>query len=229
MTYFLYYVIILPTKEKEFYMAKNNYKLKEILEFIADYSKNNAFPPSIREIQNQFGFRSTSTVSYYLRKLEANGDLINKGRKNRALSISDRYLNANPKYKPKFLNTDFSVVPLVGNVTAGQPILAEENYEDSFYIPTNMFRGDNLFMLKVIGESMIDAGIYDGDKIIVRQQNTAENGEIVVALIENSATVKTYYKEDGRVRLQPQNPNMSAMYFDNIAILGKVIGLIRQF
>ena len=117
----------------------------------------------------------------------------------------------------------------MGNVTAGQPILAEENYEDSFYIPTNMFRGDNLFMLKVIGESMIDAGIYDGDKIIVRQQNTAENGEIVVALIENSATVKTYYKEDGRVRLQPQNPNMSAMYFDNIAILGKVIGLIRQF
>lgn len=215
--------------KKEFFMAKNNHRVQEILEYIADYSKNNGFPPCIREIQDHFGFRSTSTVSYYLRKLEASGELINKGRKNRALSISDKYFDENPIYKPKFLNTDFTVIPLVGNVTAGIPILAEDNYEDSYYIPTNLFHGDNLFMLSVSGDSMIDAGIFSGDKIIVRQQNYAENGEIVVALIENSATVKTYYKEEGRIRLQPQNPTMSAMYFDNVSILGKVIGLIRKF
>lgn len=210
-------------------MAKNNLKLKQILEFIAEYSKQNAYPPSIREIQEELGFRSTSTVAYYLKKLEDNGDLVNRGRKNRALTISDKYYDINPSFKPKFMNTDFKIVPLIGTVTAGLPILAEENYEDSFYIPTNLFHGDNLFMLTVSGESMINAGIYDGDKIIVRQQNTAENGEIVVALIENSATVKTYYREDGRIRLQPENPTMSAMYFDNLTILGKVVGLIRQF
>ena len=209
-------------------MAKNNQNVDNMLNYIATYSKDNGFPPSIREIQDKFNFKSTSTVSYYLKKLEDRGDIINKGRKNRTLTVSPRYFDAHPEFKNKILDKDFNVIPLVGNITAGQPILAEENYEESFFIPTNLFRGDNLFMLTVIGESMIEAGIYDGDKIIVRQQNTAENGEIIVALIDNSATVKTYYKENNRIRLQPENSTMASMYFDNITIMGKVVGLIRN-
>ncbi len=209
-------------------MAKNNQKVEDMLSYIANYSQENGFPPSIREIQDKFNFKSTSTVSYYLRKLEQRGDLVNKGRKNRALSVAPHYFEEHPEYKAKMLDKEFNMIPLVGNVTAGQPILAEENFEESFFIPTNLFRGDNLFMLTVSGESMIEAGIYNGDKIVVRQQNTAENGEIIVALIDNSATVKTYYKESNRIRLQPENSTMQPMYFDNITILGKVVGLIRK-
>lgn len=220
---------IKSTNEKESFMAKKNQTYDEILEYIARFTKNNGFPPSVREIQANFHFRSTSTVSYYLRKLEESGQLINRGRKNRALSVSESFYVDNPVYKPKFLNSNFAVVPLLGNVTAGQRILAEENHEDEYYIPTNLFHGDNLFMLTVQGESMIEAGIFSDDKIIVRQQNYAEDGEIVVALIENSATVKTYYKDKDKIRLQPANSTMSAMYFDNLTILGKVIGLIRKF
>ena len=209
-------------------MAKNNQKIDYMLDYIASYSKDNGFPPSIREIQNKFNFKSTSTVSYYLKKLEERGDVVSKGRKNRTLTISPRYYDEHPELSKKFLDKDFNLIPLLGCITAGQPILAEENYDESFFIPTNLFRGDNLFMLTVSGESMIEAGIYDGDKIIVRKQETAENGEIVVALIENSATVKTYYKEENRIRLQPENSTMQPMYFDNISILGKVIGLIRK-
>ena len=209
-------------------MAKNNQNIDNMLEYIASYSHNNGFPPSIREIQSKFNFKSTSTVSYYLKKLEDRGDIINKGRKNRTLTVAPHYFDEHPQYFNKILEKDFNMIPLLGNITAGQPILAQEQHEEAFFIPTNLFRGDNLFMLTVSGDSMIEVGIYNGDKIIVRQQKNAENGEIIVALIENSATVKTYYKENNRIRLQPENSSMEPMYFDNIEILGKVIGLIRN-
>ena len=211
-------------------MARNNQKIEHILEFIAKYSKENGFPPSIREIQDKFNFKSTSTVSYYLKKLESRGDLLNKGRKNRALTVTPTYYEEHPDILAKTLKDDFQLVPLIGTIAAGQPILAQENYDESYLIPTNLFRnrGEDLFMLTVHGESMIDAGIFNGDKIVVRSQHTAENGEIVVALVENSATVKTYYKESNRIRLQPENSSMQPMYFDNITILGKVIGLVRN-
>jgi len=211
-------------------MAKHNQNIELMLDYIATYSKENGFPPSIREIQEKFDFKSTSTVAYYLRKLEERGDLVNKGRRNRTLTVSPHYIEDHPHLMAKVIDKDFELIPLVGTITAGQPILAEENYDETYFIPTNLFRnrGDHLFMLTVKGDSMIEAGIFNNDKIVVRKQHTAENGEIVVALIENSATVKTFYREDGQIRLQPANSTMAPMYFSSVTILGKVIGLIRN-
>lgn len=211
-------------------MVRKNQKIDRILEYIAVYSKNNGFPPSIREIQQTFNYKSTSTVAYYLRQLEERGDLVNKGRKNRTLTVSPYYIEDHPHLKAQVIDKSFELIPLVGTITAGQPILAEENYDETYFIPTNLFRnrGEKLFMLTVKGDSMIEAGIFNNDKIVVRRQHHAENGEIVVALIENSATVKYYYKEDGQIRLQPANSTMSPMFFNSVTVLGKVIGLIRN-
>jgi len=196
---------------------KNN-KLEQILIFISTYTKDNGFPPSVRDIQAEFKFKSTSTVSYYLEKLEKSGAIKKSSGKNRAIFVSGKRVDMN----------DFSNIPLIGNITAGQPILAEQNYEEMFLMPINLFRGEDLFMLTVIGDSMINAGIYNGDKIILKRQNYADNGDIIAALIEDSATVKRYYKENNKIRLQPENSYMEPMYFENIQILGKVIGLIRN-
>ena len=204
-------------------MSKN--KVETILEFIAEFSADNGYPPSIREIQDKFAFKSTSTVSYYLDKLKNDGLITKSGRKNRAINIAK---SASAPKANASLPAEFNRIPLVGTITAGQPILATQSYDDVFYMPVNLFKGEDLFMLTVSGESMIDAGIFDGDKIVLRRQNTAVNGEIIAALVDDSATVKRFYKEDGQIRLQPENPTMQPMYFKSVDILGKVVGLIRK-
>ena len=158
------------------------------------------------------GFKSTATAYNYIDRLRANGMLQKTDNKKRAVS----------------LQRNLRTVPLLGTVTAGTPILATENYEGYYALPADEFKGDGIFMLRVQGDSMIGAGIFDGDKIIVRQQPTAENGEIVVALIEDSSTVKRFYKRDGKIVLHPENPRLSDYVLDDVVILGKVIGLVRN-
>jgi repressor LexA len=161
---------------------------------------------------------STSTISYYLNKLEMSGLIKKSPNKNRALEIVGETFNL----------ANYIKIPVVGKITAGEPILAIENTEEYFIASPSLFRGDGLFILTVSGESMINAGIYDGDKIVVKQQSSAENGEIVAALIDGFATVKRFYKEENRYRLQPENDTMDPIYTDSVEILGKVVGLIRN-
>lgn len=212
-------------------MKKFN-KEEMLLEFIKSHQDKYGYPPTIREMCRAVKVSSTSTISYYLNKLEANGLIKKSPNKNRALEIVEQESN-----KPSNIinfenynsNNNFIKIPIIGKVTAGEPILAVENVEEYFMVSPNLFRGEGLFMLTVSGDSMINAGIYDGDKIVVRQQSTAENGEIVVALIDGSATVKRFYKENGQYRLQPENDTMKPIYTNNVDILGKVVGLVRKF
>lgn len=216
-------------------------KTDKLFRYIVDFQAKNGFPPSLREMGAYMGISSTSTISYYLNYLEEQGSIRRDVYKNRAIEILGKKQNSTAtvspaESKPTTKNNDFGMqaisattpIPVLGQITAGQPILATENCEDVYYMPTNLFHGDNLFILNVRGESMIDAGIFDGDKVIINKQDTAENGEIVAALIEDSATIKRYYKENGRFRLQPENPTMEPMYFDEVSIIGKVVGLIRN-
>ncbi|MCL2540314.1 MAG: transcriptional repressor LexA [Firmicutes bacterium] len=198
-------------------------KLQELLSFIEKYITENNYPPSVREMGAAVKVNSTSTVAYYLDRLEA-ANLIKRhgGGKHRTWDLVNRKAAA-PRVQP---NT--TLVPLLGAISAGQPILAVENYEDVFYMPSNLFRGEGLFMLTVKGESMIEDGIFNGDKVVIKQQPTAENGEIVAAMVEDSATVKRFYKEQNKFRLQPANSAMDPMYFTEVKILGKVVGLIRK-
>lgn len=204
-------------------MAKKNLDAK-IFEYICEFKKNYGYSPSIRDIQTEFGFKSTSTVAYHLQKIENDGLIKRTNGINRAIipQINSNDINA-------IDDMNFINIPLIGDITAGQPILAEENYQETYCIPTSMFKGENLFMLTVHGESMINAGICDGDKIIIKQQSTANNGEIVAALLETGATVKRFYKENNMYRLQPENDSMTPIYCKEVQILGKVIGLIRKF
>ncbi len=199
-------------------MRKFN-KEEELLNFIRNHQEEFGYPPTVREMCRAIKVSSTSTISYYLNKLENNGQIKKSPNKNRALEIVGETFNFN----------DYVKIPIVGKITAGEPILAVENTEEYFLASPSLFRGDGLFILTVSGESMINAGIYNGDKIVVRQQSSAENGEIVAALIDGMATVKRFYKEDGRYRLQPENDSMGPIYTDHVEILGKVIGLIRKF
>lgn len=205
-------------------MASKSDLNAKIYEYICGYQKDNGFAPSIRDIQAEFNFKSTSTVCYHLDRLQNDGLIKRNSGLNRAIIPQNKLA-----VFESFANAEFTRIPLIGDITAGQPILAEENYQETYCIPTSMFKGENLFMLSVHGDSMIDAGIHDGDKIIVKQQSTAENGEIVAALLETGATVKRFYKEESRFRLQPENPTMAPIYCDSVQILGKVIGLIRKF
>ena len=211
-------------------MAKANNKKETILNYIIEYQKNNGYPPTIREICKALNISSTSTVSYYLDMLENEGVIKKSANKNRALEINNGMAKI---IKPNFnMEQDNNVtkIPIVGKITAGSPILAVEECEEYFMVSPNLFRGDNLFMLTVSGESMINAGIYDGDKIILQKQSYANNGEIVAALLDDGlATVKRFYKENGKFRLQPENDTMSPIIVDNVSILGKVIGLVRKF
>ena len=168
----------------------------------------------MREICAKLNIKSTASAYYYIEKLTDSGLLSKSPNKNRAVSFK----------KNSSVN-----VPLIGTVTAGQPIFAYENYEDYYSFPSGYFNGTDLFMLNVQGSSMIEADIHDGDKIVVRKQNTAENGDIVVALIEDSATVKRFYKKDGYYVLHPENETMADIIVEEVAILGKVIGLVRSF
>lgn len=208
-------------------MQKRIYnKTEQLYEFIKKYKSKNGFPPSVREMCAALNISSTSTITYYLNYLEEQGKIRRGAYKNRAIEIltpsepdSQQSLEIIKSYSP---------IPVLGQITAGQPILATENYEDLYYLPANLFKGDGLFILNVVGDSMINAGIYNGDKVVIRKQETAENGEIVAALIDDSATIKRFYKENGHYRLQPENPTMEPMYFDEVSIIGKVIGLIRN-
>lgn len=194
-------------------------KQSEILAFIKKEIHDKGYPPSVREICSAVGLKSTSTVHGHLERLEKRGLIRRDPTKPRAIEILDEYGPAK-----EMLN-----IPVVGKVTAGQPILAVENVEDVFPIPMDFIGSNNeTFILKVQGQSMIEAGIFDGDFLIVEQKSTAENGDIVVALIDDGATVKTFYKEDGYIRLQPQNPTMSPIIVKDVIILGKVIGLFRK-
>lgn len=195
-------------------------KQKEILEFIKACILKKGYPPTVREICEKVQLKSTSSVHSHLEQLEKNGYIRRDPTKPRAIEIVDDTFNLTRR---EVVN-----VPLVGTVAAGAPILADENIENYFPIPAELLPNQDTFMLKVRGNSMIEAGIYDGDRVIVEQTSVAENGEIVVALIDDSATVKRFFKEDGHYRLQPENSSMEPIIVDEVQILGKVIGLFRM-
>ena len=201
--------------------GKISAKQQEILEYIKQEILHKGYPPAVREICEAVHLRSTSSVHAHLETLENEGYIRRDATKPRAIEIVDDQFNLTRR---ELVN-----VPIVGQVAAGQPILAEENIEDYFPIPAGMMPNKESFMLKVKGESMINAGILNGDLILVQQQTTAENGDKVVALIDDSATVKTYYKEDGHYRLQPENDYMDPIIVDEGSILGKVFGVFRIF
>lgn len=195
-------------------------KQSEILEYIKNEILNRGFPPAVREICEAVNLKSTSSVHSHLETLEKNGYIRRDPTKPRAIEIIDDNFNLTRR---EVVN-----VPIVGRVAAGEPILAVENIENYFPIPAEFMPNVQTFMLTVKGDSMINAGIFDGDQILVQQQNTARNGEMVVALVDDSATVKTYYKEDGYYRLQPENNTMDPIIVHGeLQILGKVIGVFR--
>ena len=194
-------------------------KQTEILEYIKSQILNKGYPPSVRDICTAVNLKSTSSVHAHLETLEKNGYIRRDPTKPRAIEIIDDNFNLTRR---EVVN-----VPLIGQVAAGQPLLAVENITSYFPIPAEFIPKEEVFMLNVKGESMVNAGIYDGDQIIVKQQTTASNGEIVVALVDDSATVKRFYKENGHIRLQPENDFMEPIIVDSCEIIGKVIGLIR--
>ncbi|HHW30519.1 MAG TPA: transcriptional repressor LexA [Clostridiaceae bacterium] len=212
---------------------KNNDKQQKILDFLRKEVEEKGYPPSVREICSAIGLKSTSTVHSYLAKLEKEGFIQKDPSKPRAIKVVD---NQESNHKSDLLQQNYGFlgkkiiqVPIVGKVTAGQPILAVENIEDTFPLPAEFVRNSTTFMLKVKGESMIEAGILDGDMVLVRQQSSAQNGDIVVALIGDEATIKTFYKEKDYIRLQPENRYMEPIIVkDNVSILGKVIGVFRK-
>lgn len=203
------------------YMAQGKItdKQREILEYIKETILKKGYPPAVREICEAVRLKSTSSVHSHLEQLEKNGYIRRDPTKPRTIEIIDDTFN--------LARREVVNVPLLGTVAAGAPILAQENIENYFPIPVEMLPNKEIFMLKVKGDSMIDAGIYNGDRVIVAKADTARNGEIVVALVDDSATVKTFYKEKGRFRLQPQNASMDPIILDEVQILGKVIGLFR--
>ncbi len=196
-------------------------KQTEILEYIKEEIISRGYPPTVRDICEAVHLKSTSSVHSHLETLEKNGYIRRDPTKPRAIEIVDDQFNLTRK--------EMRNIPVVGYVAAGQPILAEENIQGYFPILSEELPSGDLFILKVRGESMINAGILDGDSIIVRQQPTAKNGDMVVALIDDSATVKTYYKEEGRYRLQPENDTMDPIYTEEVIILGQVVGVFRLF
>lgn len=195
-------------------------KREQILDFIKTHIKKQGYPPSVREIGKAVGLSSSSTVHSHLRKLELSGQIEREPDLTRAIRlIDDNYTST----------VDVKFLPVLGRVAAGQPMLASQNIEETYPVPSSVLAGAEGFMLKVKGESMIDDGIMDGDMVIVRRQSSANNGEIVVAAIEDEATVKRIYVEDNRVRLQPANQTMQPMYFDAVNVIGKVVGFVRCF
>lgn len=196
-------------------------KQQEILDFIKSEILNKGYPPAVRDICEAVHLKSTSSVHSHLETLEKNGYIRRDPTKPRAIEIMD---DSFYMVRHEVVN-----VPLVGTVAAGQPILAAENIESYFPIPAEYMPNADTFMLKVKGESMINVGIYDGDQILVQQQSSANNGDIVVAMVDDSATVKTFYKENGHYRLQPENDSMNPIIVDEVTILGKVFGVFRLF
>ena len=207
-----------------------NKREKAILKFIEKSVREKGYPPSVREIGKATGLSSTATVHAYIARLKEEGYIAkenNKGRTLKLLKGGDGN-PIEPAKKDFYLQKELVDVPLVGKITAGEPILAVENITDTFPIPIDFVGNSDSFMLTVRGESMIEAGILDGDYILLRIQKDAINGEIVVALIEDEATVKTFYKEKDHIRLQPENSTMDPIIVPNCEILGKVIGVFRK-
>lgn len=197
-------------------MGKIDSKLDSLYEYISKFVDDNGYPPTVRDICRDLSIKSTATAQYYLEKLVDRG-LINKSDdKKRSITLKNKKSN-------------FFEVPLVGTVTAGTPILAVENFEDYYPLPLEFKSETQTFMLKVQGDSMINAGIFDGDKIVVKHQETANNGDIVVALIDDSATVKRFYKKNNKIILHPENDNLQDIILDDVKILGVVLGLTRKF
>ncbi len=191
-------------------------KTLETYNFIVSYLEDKKYPPTIREICDRLNLDSTSSVVYHLKKLEKMGKITRSVNKNRAIELVDKSANNNIS------------LPVVGVIAAGQPILAEETLMDKVIVSENLFSGTNMFVLKVKGDSMINIGIYNDDLVVISKQSVANNGEIVACLIDNEATVKRYYKENGYFRLQPENSFMRPIITDHVDILGKVVGLIRN-
>ncbi|MEK3881336.1 transcriptional repressor LexA [Paenibacillus sp. PL2-23] len=204
-------------------MSKLSKRQHSILEFIKQEVRDKGYPPSVREIAEAVGLLSSSTVHGHLDRLEKKGYIRRDPTKPRAIEI------LNQDDSDNVIPFPIAQVPIVGKVTAGIPITATENIEDYFPLPSHFVGDNNVFILNVVGESMIEAGIHNGDYVIVRQQQTANNGDIVVAMTEDDeATVKTFYKEKDHIRLQPENSSMEPLRLNNVTILGKVIGLFRD-
>ena len=197
-------------------MKKIDEKLNKVYNFTVEFISDNGFPPSVREICEKLNIKSTATAYSYIEKLKARGLLEKSPLKKRAITVANR---AN----------EFRSIPLIGTIRAGSPIFAVENLEGYYPLPDELNTGGTEFALRVQGDSMINAGIFENDIIIVNQQNHASNGEIVVALIEDSATVKRFYRKNGKIILHPENDSMEDMIFDYVTILGIVKGLMRKF
>lgn len=201
--------------------GKISKKQTEILEFIKDRILEKGYPPAVREICEAVNLKSTSSVHAHLETLEKNGYIRRDPTKPRAIEICDDSF--------QLVRHEMTSIPIVGTVAAGQPILAEENIEGYFPLPVEMAPNAESFVLKVKGDSMINAGIFSGDQIFVERTNVARNGDTVVALVDDSATVKTFYKENGHIRLQPENDDMDPIIVDDCMILGKVYGVFRLY
>lgn len=201
-------------------MSDEKDKQSEIYEFLKTYTESKGYPPSVREICEAVSLRSTSTVHGHLKRLEKKGMIKRDPSKPRALEIAEL-----SSTKKEMIN-----IPIVGKITAGSPILATENIEDTFPLPLDYIKHDReLFMLRVSGQSMINAGIRDNDLAIIESAQSAINGEIVVALIDDSATIKRFYREKDHIRLQPENDTMDPILVDDCKILGKLVGIFRSF
>ena len=190
-------------------------KTIETYNFIVSYLEDKKYPPTIREICDKLNLDSTSSAVYHLKKLEKMGKITRSVNKNRSIELVDKTINN-------------ITLPVVGVIAAGQPILAEETLLDKVIVSENLFSGSNMFILKVKGDSMINIGIYNGDYVVISKQSVANNGEIIACLIDNEATVKRYYKENGYFRLPPENSFMRPIITNHVEILGKVVGLIRN-
>lgn len=225
-------------------MRNTNKRLYDLLNYINECQQTNYYNPSIREMCEKCGVSSTCTIAYYIKKLINLGLLSKEDLKSRALTILkpkeewNTILNIKDnEFSPETYTTNLKsnsneqrtiCVPLIGKVTAGIPIWAHEEFEDCYELPYSLFNKNDLFMLNVKGESMINAGIFNGDQVVVEKQSTAENGEIVVALVDDSATIKRFYKENNQFMLKPENDTMKPIYCNDVQILGKVVGLIRK-
>jgi len=203
-------------------MSKLTARQRQILDFILSEMHRKGYPPSVREIGFAMGLSSSSTVHSHLASLEKKGYLRRDPTKPRALEVLN-YRDTEAPMPPSATRS----VPVVGRIAAGMPILAEENIEDVFALPPEL-SGEDTFVLRVTGESMIDAGIFDGDWLVVRQQQSAQNGDIVVALLDDEATVKRFFREDGRIRLQPENSTLEPIFATDVKVLGKAVAVLRR-
>ncbi len=197
-------------------MAKSNDKTQVIYEFIQSFCNENSYPPSVREICSALSIKSTATCQYYIKKLQEQGMITSSDGKKRAIMLT----------KPK---TEAFNVPLLGTIAAGTPVFAYENYDDYIPVPKEFGDENEIFALTAKGESMRDIGIYSGDKVIIKKQETADNGEIIAALVGDGATVKRFFKKDGKIILHPENETMQDIVLDDVCVLGKVVGLIRKY